>query len=149
MKNNDQLKEKWRKEHERKYRWVFRLILYPHSYIKYDYCLPDPNLITDWVNDIINEMKISSKIKERIKKEIDGRESRDDDSKISLFMQSEGLFGKEWVFGYGTLYRWRPGEKDNTLRSFNILSYRDDKYIVTIQEELRKKVEKYYNGLKG
>jgi hypothetical protein len=149
MKNNAKLEEKWHKEYERKYRWVFRLIIYPHSYIKYDYTLPDPNLITDWVNDAINDMKVSNKTKERIKKEIDGRNPWDDYSKISLFMQSESLFGKEWFFGYGTLYRWRNGEEDNALRMFNYLSVKDEKLICQLQNMLREKVEKYYNGLKG
>ena len=110
--------------------------------------MPDPVLITDWVNTIINDMNLSNKTKEKLKKEIDGRESRDDYSKIDLFMQSEQMFGKEWFFGYGTLYRWRNEEKNNALRKFNHLSNKDEKFMYQIQNKLREKVEKYYSGLK-
>jgi hypothetical protein len=129
---------------ERDYRWVFWLLNYPLAYIKYDYCLSDPNLITDWVDDIIGDMDMSNKIKARLKKEMDGREDRDDCSKISLFMNSESRFGKEWFYGYGSLYRWRNGEKDKAQKTFSRLSVRDEMLVYKIHDRLREKVEKYY-----
>lgn len=129
-----------------KKRWMSRILFYPHEYIKYDYCLPSPDLISDWVNEIINSMDISDSKKNKIKEKVDGREDRDDQSNIQGYMDIERLFGKEWFYGYGTLYRWRSGEKDNTLREFGYgyLSKNDEEIIEIIQSRLREKTKKYY-----
>lgn len=133
---------------DEKYKWVFAILLSFEKYIKYDYPLPDPSLITLWANEVVNSIKVSDKTKTKIKKELDGREDRDDFSNIDLYMDSKAEFGKEWLYGYGTLYRWRNGfESSDMKREWHMKKYfnnQEQKILMQIQEKIKNKAELYF-----
>lgn len=105
--------------------------------IKYDYILPDPYRIGKQVYDIIYKISAPKTLKETIIENV--YSGKDEHSILENYMRlSDYIFGHEWFYGYGTLYRWREGKKEQAEKNIKkYISSIDMKYYKIIQDAIR------------
>jgi hypothetical protein len=107
--------------------------------IKYDYPIPDIYRIMTSVEKTI---KVSSKTNTTFNKIADHLHSlvfsfKDESSPLEMYLNRENLFGSEWFYGYGTLYRWRSGEESAAIDRINkLISKKEQHFISDIQSRI-------------
>lgn len=72
-----------------------------------------PELGLDYLED---ERKISKKILEGLRTIFFAQ--RDEACYLERYLHYDNLFGKEWFHGHGTLFRFRPDEKENAEQAY-------------------------------
>jgi hypothetical protein len=132
---------KWDKEAA----WKDAIILAYDFPIRYDYCIPENYRINKAVRVAIDKLKLHKKFKDKVWELVHSR--RDEYSELESYMSDyEHRFGSEWFHGYGTLYRWRPGEKEKAeARVEMYLSDGEKKCFEKIREAIKitKKIEPF------
>ena len=101
--------------------WLNVILLSFKRNIKFDYPIPCPDKIEDRFHALNNKnafKDVSPEIISRLEKYLSP--GFDSDSELDTYMRyNDHVFGKEWFHGMGTLYRWRPGEKNHALQLIN------------------------------
>jgi len=88
--------------------------------IIYDYPIPDVSKVTDAIKMALNDSKNTSKrILDLISEYIEER--HDEDSYLRRYLWSQNVFGHEFFYGSGELFRFRDtkGIKKKVLEHFN------------------------------
>ena len=95
----------WDKENA----WIDAIILaYDHN-IQYDYPIPDGYRIRNAVRKAIEEIDVPKTFKNKILEVIWA--CKDEYCRLESYIHRDYIFGSEWFYGYGALYRWREGQK--------------------------------------
>ena len=98
-------KIQWDKENA----WIDAIILaYDHN-IQYDYPIPDGYRICKVVRTAIDEIDVPKTFRSKILEVIWA--PKDEYSKLECYIHRDYIFGSEWFYGYGALYRWREGQR--------------------------------------
>ena len=101
--------------------------------LKYDYVIPPEYDIGTLVRVYLKETKVPKNFQYIIQEVVCA--FSDEHSVLESYLKgSEEKFGREWFYGYGTLSRWRYGEKEKAEK-------RVDKYLTESQKENIKKLQ--------
>ena len=105
---------KFVEEDEKQKVWADVIALSFTRFIKHDYNFPEVSDMVKRVGFILKQIENSKGLQEEIIDNIKAvcRETWDDYSTFQNYFSNGDRFGSEWFVGYGTLYRWRAGEKD-------------------------------------
>ena len=141
MKEIEELEDRWEKESA----WLDVILL---SFIKpiiYDYPIPDGDGTSTHAINTIKELKKLEKIPNSICDILLDclYSSRSEYSKLYYHLGNNDKFGNEWFYGYGTLYRWRNGEREKAQERINKhISKDNEKYVLILQNALKLDFEK-------
>ena len=129
--------EKNRIQWEKEEAWMDAILLAYDKNIKYDYPMPDAYKIIKSCKQVIRDIKVSKPFKDKVEKVLFG--TYDSYAPMENYMgHYDSRFGHEWFFGYGTLYRWRDGEREGAKsRVQQYLSTRDRGYFKKLQDAVR------------
>jgi hypothetical protein len=125
--------------------WMDVVLMAFDKSIQYDYPIPDLYRTNNHVISIINELKSKKKIPSNVADKILKHcwASKDEYSNLETRLTWNHIFGSEWFYGFGTLYRWRSGEKEKAqVRIDKYIPKSEKKFIPIIQDSLKLKTDK-------
>lgn len=128
---------KWDKEKV----WVDVVLLSFKKTIIYDYTIPPSGEVNKISQDVVKQLEIEGKIPKSLSKVILEKLhcSRDDCSDLEWRLRSDNVFGDEWFYGWGTLYRWRKEAKVKAKENINkYISEKEKQFIPIIQKAIVK-----------
>ena len=130
-------KKRWREEWDQEHALVDAVILAFDLNLVYDYPIPPACDVETLLKAYLEKKGVSKAFKEELWGII--RCSRDEYSRLERYLGgSDNVFGHEWFCGFGTLSRWRPGEREKAME-------RVDKYLTPLQ---KKWLSKLHNAIK-
>lgn len=76
----------------------------------------NPRIWNGSSNIILSELDNPEKLELRVRDGLVGaiNSYKDENSYLDLYMSMSGRFGSEWFYGLGSLYRFRPGEREES-----------------------------------
>ena len=132
---------KWDKEAA----WKDAILLAFDFPIQYDYPIPEKHRINKAVKKVLDELGLPKKFTEKVWKLVSS--GRDEYSILESYISNfDNRFGSEFFYGYGTLYRWREGEREKAEKRVQMyLSAGEKKCFEKIQEaiKIRKKIKPF------
>lgn len=123
--------------------WIDVVLAAFETPIKYDYIIPDACSINDKVKHLIKLLrgKIPRQITEQLG-EITFAYKEEYSSLMHHLIMAEHIFGHEWFYGHGTLYRWRSGQKEECIKRINkYIPESQMPYVIAIQHLMRLSLE--------
>lgn len=101
--------------------WLNVILLSFKKNIVFDYPIPSADRIKDRF-DALKSKKLFDGIPEDIISKLNSyvTPDYDSDSELEMYIRhNDHVFGREWFYGYATLYRWRPGQKKKAQELIN------------------------------
>jgi len=115
--------------------------------IKYDYPIPEKSDVVYLIRKACNNVVISRKLKKKIQSLVMDR--YESNTILADHLVNEQKFGNEFFFGYGTLHRWRFGEREKALQNIEkYISKEDIQDLHKIEEYIRKKMNRNFDSFK-
>jgi len=113
--------------------WCDVVVLSFHKNIKYDYPIPSTSDVTERARRLCkSDIGLPGHILDNLWKLI-WRQSKDDYCQLEDYMRlCDYIFGSEWFYGFGTLLRWRPGEREKALKRIEKWINKEDKKYISI-----------------
>lgn len=125
--------------------WLDAILLSFDRPIVYDYPFPDGYRINERAKAIIAKLRDEKKIPQTLAKSILKQcwAMKDDYSDLERHIINDRIFGHEWFYGYGILYRWRDGENTKARdRIDKYMSKAHKRYIPIIQEAMKPQLDR-------
>lgn len=125
--------------------WLDVILLSFDKPIVYDYPIPDKHRTNIHTGNVFKKLNDSKKIPKSLAELLFKHvwSAKDDYSDLENRLSWDHIFGNEWFYGYGDLYRWRNGEREKALaRVDKHIPKNYKRYIPVIQDALKLKFDK-------
>lgn len=132
--NTKHFKEKFDKE----YALIDGILLSFDLNLRYDYMIPSGSDIKNLIDMYLFKTDTKDPLPPKFRSQLIemSKNSKDEYSMIEKYLQFDiNRFGKEWFYGFGMLYRWRKGEKEQAEK-------RIEKYLTSYQKKHLKVLQK-------
>ena len=144
------VQDEWKKfedECDKKHAFLDAIFLVFDKNIKYDYPIPDYYHIEARIRACLDIVDVPKTFKGQLKEIY--WEAYDSYSDVHDYLTHKTKFGSEWFYGYGTLYRWRPGEREKAqARVEKHLTTRQKNYFAKLEKKLKLRNRKLIKAFK-
>ena len=129
-------KEKYYLKLDAESAWKDAIILAYDRNIKYDYPIPEKYTICKAVQAVIDYIGVPKTFRTKVWDLVSS--GRDSYSYLESYISNyESRFGDEFFYGYGSLYRWREGEREKAEKRVKThITTRDQNYFKKLQEAI-------------
>lgn len=132
-------KSKFLRDYEKRHAIVDAILLAYEKHILYDYPIPNAHEVCSLVKMYLEktDKKLPEKFKNKIREAIWA--AKDEYSNLEDYLRHhENKFGHEWFYGYGTLHRWRPGQREEAeKRVKKHLTSTEQKHLPHLHDHIR------------
>ena len=109
--------------------------------IKYDYTIPSKGDFSDMMKTVIGELQTSQILPKSLKEHLVDicSSSRDYYSRLAEYTERDWMFGNEFFYGFGTLYRFRSEQTEKAALRIKKYMPKDQRPFITIIQDVVKK----------
>ena len=133
--------KKNREEYERGNAWMDVILTAFDKPIHHDYNIPGWGGTNDRAELCLKRVKLPKKIQDEIRDLLWC--TRDDYSRLESYMMNcDHMLAMEFFYGYGSIHKYRDGQKEKALaRIKKYIPAKDQKYVKAMQEAIRLKIK--------